>query len=53
MAAKLLSHTAASALYFMNTIGAALEEVTITAFFCGLINEWFDILNNRYGYQLK
>ena len=38
-----------TALYFMNTIGADLEEVTITAFFCGLINEWFDILNNRYG----
>ena len=46
MAAKLLSHSAASALYFMNSIGAAPEEIT-TAYFCDLINKWFDILNNR------
>ena len=53
MAAKLLSHSAASALYFMNSIGAAPLEVTTTAFFCDKVNEWFDILNNRTAHKFK
>ena len=47
MAAQLMSHTVASAMYFSITTGAVATEAMATAYFCDEINQWFDIINNR------
>lgn len=48
MAAAVLSHTTASALRFCASTGLLPKSVLTTAWFCDLINFWFDCMNARF-----